>query len=373
MLTAQKESSSYLERTDKYFLSSKTRVFDDIVSWIEEKGFEKIARGLICCEKKYIELSDENSHRFLKRCFCGREFCPVCGASDPRKKRGGFVNKKPKSPVHRQRYARLWRRLMPFRVLGKVELTVPKHLREKFKNIEMLKALHRRGWAVVREVFGAEGAMTNVHFFGDQSDEFHPHVNVLFPTTERRISKRKLKCLQCLWKLQLYDLCGEFPDVVVVHYSFRDSIIKKAHTLRYVTRPTVGFERFAFGLDEEMRLFLLSLRRFHNFRWFGILSNSTHKSYNGEKFEMLSDEEIERNLDHDQIVVDKLEKRGCPVCGEKLKYMARRDGEIVKEEIKRREWLPVADEESWYCDFDTWLILKNLTKEWGRNDYKRSE
>lgn len=317
----------------KYFESTGNAALDKCFQWLIDNGYWDYFGALAKCGRHYVEVEDENGHKFLKRIFCGREFCPVCGEEG--------------SDAHDRRYERIFGRLMWSEVLGYVVLTIPDYLRDRFRDVEMLKALHKAGWRVVQQVLNPDGALTVLHLFGDQGDNFNPHLNVVFPIEEGWQSKGSLNDLRRQWRLALEKLLSvTIPeDKENANYHYRDSEAKKMHTLKYVSRPVCGFDRFM-RLDDELRKFLLGLNGFHNFRWYGRLSNSTYKKYFEE--EGINIEEVMKKFGLLQ------EDKGCPICGEKLKFVgSRREFELT---FGVNGWRKVGP--GWYADRYTYEVMK---------------
>jgi uncharacterized Zn finger protein (UPF0148 family) len=266
------------------------------LEWIEERD-HKQARALERCGDTYVEMKCKEGHRFLKRVYCGRMFCPVCGEKG--------------SDVHKRRVKRSLSRLEWGDVWYTIVFTVPEGIRERFKSKEKLTELSRRAWEVVEVALGSDfqdlGGMVTVHLFGDRS-EFHPHVNVTIPARLRGkvgFPKGVVRRLKELWAKTL----GVVEVVVDVKY--KTSKRQKMHWLRYVLRSTCNWERFK-RLSQDLREFILFLARWHNVRWYGILANCKYRKW------------LEDHL------VSLLLEEGCPICGRKLFFVAVWEGRSVR-------------------------------------------
>ena len=361
------ESVSYPDNVAKYNLGG---TLGDIVSWLNEYGHEKDAKGIAVCGSRTnaVDIRCNFGHRYAKQISCGRQYCPRCGEIG--------------SVIHQRRYSRSWDRLMWAPALGTVILTVPEELRDDFKDIDMLGKLHKLGYKCVEEVLdGAvtengkltvDGAMTTVHLFGDKSDKFHPHVNILFPlcpdveelmdengwvSKEAKkamtVTKETLKALREHWYNMLEELTGKTISRTEdghkranARYDYKVQETKKAFRLRYMLRPTVGAERFL-RLDDSMKdIIATSLTGFHNVRWYGRLSNRTYRNY------------LENIPAYQEFLASKGKKerdfRYCPICHTRLKVTKRGDKVEILEGI-HRTWFEIGD--GFWCDEPTYKIL----------------
>ncbi len=82
------------------------------------------------------------------------------------------------------------------------------------------------------------------HFFGERSDKFNPHINVLAESAY--LSKQRLKYIKSYLRM----VFGE-PDLIV-NYSYRQTIAQKVHTLKYVTRATFLDSSWDSWLSEDL-------------------------------------------------------------------------------------------------------------------------
>jgi len=371
----------YPEHVDKYISDGEKGYVSGggklgrIVGWLNERGYEKEAKGIAVCggTVKAVELRCHDNHRYARQIFCGRQYCPRCGEKD--------------SLIHQRRYSRVWDKLMWAPALGKVVLTIPEELRDDFKSKKMLGKLHRLGWECVKEVLGQEldidGGMTTVHLFGDaegqnggKSDKFHPHVNITFPlcsdaglvdedgrvtkeSVRMLVSKEALKALRDKWFDVLEKLTGKTISLTKdgrerknAHYGFRVTEAQKAHWLKYVLRPTVGAKRFL-RLDDDLREFVVSsLVGFHNVRWYGKLSNRNFREY--------KENYLEHTLFYQEFITGKQQGnvfrdlRYCPICYGRLKAYKPRGKVKVLWGI-HKTWREIAG--GMWCDEATYQTL----------------
>jgi hypothetical protein len=287
------------------------------VDWFNTNGFEHHALALCKCGKKSVVLSDDANHRFARPIRCHRIFCPTCGEKD--------------SESHNRRYGRAWDRLVSFRALGYVVLTIPPECRARFRSQAELRALHKLAWTCVERVFGAAGGMTALHYFGDKSPKYHPHANVLFPLFGKAfVNVNKLIELRQVWREILEDyLDVDIPEAQEnAYYGYAKTKARKIHRIKYVTRSSVPASRFLM-LDEEDKRLIAGLFRFHNQRWWGRLSNRCYAEYLQEL--------------HRQGKIDDYQKRKreftCPICHQKLRGVGVVD---LCLDVPSGEWIPTA-------------------------------
>ena len=234
--------------------------------WLWENGFPSVAKALKMCGSG-IEMKCEGNHRHANHVVCHRMFCRRCG--------------KKNSYSHKRKYSRMWGRIMWAKTLGYVVLTVPERLRSHFKDQTMLDCLYRLGWQAISEIFNVDGSTVVLHLFGDKTDNFHPHINILFPIDgDPWIDSSILAKLRCRWRVLLEELLkveiGE--DEENAWYGYGNSEGKKIHMISYICRSVCPASRFVV-LPESLKRFVAGLRRFHNVRWFGELANSKYSGY----------------------------------------------------------------------------------------------
>lgn len=325
-----------------------------IVGWLNEHEHGKEAGTLVVCGAKTnaVDLRCLAEHRYAKQIFCGRQYCTRCGEEE--------------SVIHQRRYSRSWDRLMWAPALGEVVLTVPEELRDNFESADMLGKLHRLGWTCVRETLGQElnidGGMTTVHLFGDKSDKFHPHVNIIFPLCSDEaltVSRETLEALRDKWYDMLEELTGKTISLTDdgrerknAYYGFKITEAQKAHLVKYMLRPTVGAERFL-RLDDDLKEFVVtSLVGFHNVRWYGKLANRNFKKY--------KEDYLENTPFHQEFVVKKQERdkfrdfKYCPICHGRLKVHKHKGKVEILENI-HRTWYELSL--GFWCDEVTYKIL----------------
>ncbi|MCH8290268.1 hypothetical protein IH992_04090 [Candidatus Poribacteria bacterium] len=277
-----------------------------ITDWLYDNGFGQKASKIWKCESGAVELIDDNHHRFAHVCQCRDDICPTCAQQE--------------SDRHKQRYGRVlqkmrWISKIKGFTLGYVVLTIPKHLRYKVLSSKMLKEFHRKGWECLLEIFGVDGGVTTLHFFGEvgkNSGVWNPHLNILFPIQGSGfVDADLLADLKAKWGDILTDWLGvECSSESNVWYSYRATEAHLVHSVKYVTRSTIGSHFM--DASVEVREFLASLYYFNNVRWYGKLSYRNWKSYLAEIAES-------NNLAFDDIVLEQKSACECLICGDALR------------------------------------------------------
>jgi len=333
---------------------------DKITDWLVSHSHPKMAQAIERCERVGVPLECDYSdqHRGSMPISCHRSMCPVCSEKGSRS--------------HKRKIERIAKRLKWIAdkanyVLGYCVFTVPKRLRHYFMSKEMLSELHRLGWQCVRDVLGAEGSATVIHFYGDAwytikglaerlgkpefiiqgwvedgrietwRDEqgrvwvrnptwldFHPHVNVLFPKQgDGYVTKEKLVELRRRWRELLEGVLG-LPigeDEENANYHYSKVIGQVMHKIGYVSRSTVGAGRFLKLSEAEKWLLVDELRGWRNVRYHGRLSDRNWKKY----------------LEELKVKIEQKKGIECPVChaqgceGHRMKLVRATAGVSVQE------------------------------------------
>lgn len=341
---------------------------DKTTDWLSSH-FPKISRAIELCERMGIPLECDHPdhHRGSMPLSCHRSMCPICSKKGSRShsRKIGRIATRLKWIAHNANY-----------VLGYCIFTIPKELRHCFMSKEMLSELHQLGWRCVRDVFGAEGSATVIHFYGDEwytvkglaermgklttvvwewvkcgrietrKDEqgrlwvrnptwldFHPHVNVLFPKRGRGyVTKKRLANLRRRWRELLQELLGlsieESEENAYYDYSKAEGQV--LHKIGYVSRSTIGAERFPKLSDAEKWLLTKGLEGWRNVRYQGRLSDRNWKKY----------------LEELEVEVEKKKGIECPVCHEQgceehwmkvIKRLRKKGDCVIKERINLDE------------------------------------
>lgn len=132
-------------------------------------GNQKEPSAQYRCTTTYLVGSTSKANYF-KAITCGRDWCADCGAIH--------------STTHRRRIEPIFPRLRTAQQMGKsigyLVITVPKELREKFLNQEVLKDF-RRYWKDKLTREGFKYGIIRYHWAGEDGYRWHPHLNILFP------------------------------------------------------------------------------------------------------------------------------------------------------------------------------------------------
>lgn len=226
-----------------------------------------------------------NGHRYAKELYCGREWCPICGAQD--------------SSVHQRRKARLIPKLQQLSEVGYFVVEFPDRYRKLPGYVYSRKGLQSCTNKVVDALAGVRShgkrqggffprGILRWHFFGEEVvGKWNPHLNIIveagyIPENQMLLIKNSLKK-----SLRCKDL--------IVNYSYTAEIPKVMHILRYITRATFTDKSW----DDRMADHLFGFR---NTRWWG--------NWKQEAVWHLETEDT----------ITALESGICPQCGEKITW-----------------------------------------------------
>lgn len=272
------------------------------------------------CPGYWIMGHDDEGSRYAKELFCGREWCPICG--------------KKNSAMHNRRFARLLDRATQMEGIGYFVIEWPIASRPKLRTQEALSAAGklvrktlRKGQTLedivealledatlygkvcqdleegdeVELAWHFERGLSRWHWFGEKSDKYNPHLNVL--VDGRYISDSVLEVM----KAELRRVFDE-PELIV-HYSYKKSVAQMVQVLRYITRATFLNAKW----DIPMAL---EIKGFHNQSWWGA------GKWNGEPIWSLDDLEGEKEevKGMDIKAIEALEKGISPKTGGKIHW-----------------------------------------------------
>lgn len=211
-----------------------------------------------------------NDHRFAKELVCGKEYCPICGEDW--------------SVSHQRRFARWLPKAKQLVHIGYLVITFPTKVRPRLRNKSELSRVRRELVRYLKR-YGVIRGLTRWHWFGDKSQIFNPHLNLLLDSA--RLDKEFLKNI----RLFVASLVG--CQDLVAHYQYTDEIPKMIHQLKYVTRST--FRNIAW--DEELSE---NLYNFRNQASFGVWKDDP----------VWPPDPVTSKFDH----IIALETHKCPIC-----------------------------------------------------------
>lgn len=227
----------------------------------------------------------DNGHEFARLDYCGREWCPICGAKD--------------SDTHKRRFARWLPKAQTFHVMGYLILTIPEHIREEYRSKKALNILCKsmtngdksKNIIGILKEMGFDIGLSRWHWFGDKSNKWNPHLNILLE--HARLTHSQLRQIKAAWA----GLLG--TDVVDVHYEYSYKIPKMVFWLKYVTRATF----------KDYQWEPLMATRLYNFR-----NNKTWGDFNRPQIWHLKDG------DQGYEEIAKLENHECPLCATTIRW-----------------------------------------------------
>jgi len=240
------------------------------------------------CPAGVITGSCANGHRFAMKVYCGREWCQVCS--------GKWEQGQAMKPGHARRFARWYPKAQQMAGVGYWTFTIPQELRAKYRTKKALGELAHDIQELLKS-WGFSRGLRRWHYFGDRSQEWHPHLNCL--VDGGFIDRRELR------KLRREYSCLLGVKLAIAEYHYFDSPGEKVHALTYVTRATFLDWRWDPDMARE-------LKGFRNQLWWG------SKQWHREPVWSLDDlpgEPEAGTSDVDTKAVASLEMGVCPRCG----------------------------------------------------------
>jgi len=266
--------------------------------WLFSAGYTEDAEKLASCSLRVEHWTCDKGHDFYFRKYCGREYCPICGAKD--------------SYYHNRRVMRAGEHFIWAVTWGNLTFTMPKEVSERRLEKRQLRKLQDLAWQATQRILKIEGAGVTVHLLGREGQGLHVHFEVLFHMigcfNKGLISKPKLKAIKKVWAVLLNREMGLDLKKTDVKYSFAATHPKKWHKLSYIHRP-ICTEDAMLALDDEDKKYILSLKGYHRTRWFGALANSNLHEFLRKHWAPMKLRETPL-----------IEKRVCPMCKTKLHY-----------------------------------------------------
>lgn len=301
---------------------------ETIVDWLLFAGHVGPAQQIDTCGRSFLRLEDPKGHQKWTRLYCHNEFCPTCG-------RVG-------SKEHKRRVQRAANRLAWPGILGYIVFTLPKEISMNMPDKDILSDLTKKAWQIVKKNFKTPGGMSRIHLMGEDPGCLHIHINMLFPVLSEdkrgKVPQETLEKVRGQWTKAVNNMFNLNLENTNIFYKFATKINRKVHQIKYVLRPVVTPGRFL-TLSDEDRERVLSLRKWHNTRWYGELSNSKYKEY----------------LKSLGIDIEALEEKQdgllCPVCGERYHVIG-----IVSEQDVPKKHLRWLDDDT-LVDFASFLAL----------------
>ncbi|MBA7644796.1 hypothetical protein ES703_52542 [subsurface metagenome] len=172
------------------------------------------------CGSQCLVGEDEDGNRIAKRIVCGREWCEDC-----------------RDISHRRRIARVLTRLFQIETMGYDVITFPLEVRSMMRNPRVLALIGKKARREYRKM-GYRKAFTRWHYFGEKSQRFNPHLNVLYDggyLSDEQLSKKKDLIRR---KLLPRSIAKSIGKDLVIHCDYTSDPKRKMHWIKYVTRAT---------------------------------------------------------------------------------------------------------------------------------------
>lgn len=269
--------------------------------WLKAAGFWEDAVKLDTCSLQVEHWTCESGHDFYFRKYCGREYCPICGAKD--------------SYYHNRRVMRAAEHFIWAVTWGNLTYTIPKEVSEQRLDKTKLRRLQTMAWEVSRDIFGINGAEVVVHLLGREGTSLHVHFEVLFMRlgcfNKGKVDPEIIETVKKKWAQKLNAELDLNLETTSVRYSFAATGPRKWHKLNYIHRP-ICTESAMLALEDEDKRYILGLAGYHRQRWFGVLANKNIHEFLKKHWAPVTPRETPL-----------VERRVCPMCKTKLHYVDR--------------------------------------------------
>jgi hypothetical protein len=209
----------------------------------------------------------------IKRIKCGRDWCSDCGQDD--------------SDAHTRRISRWLPKVRQLETVGHLVLTMPPHVRHKYRNAAALGVLGRAVTELMQRNGIARG-MRAWHLFGDKDvDEgriptYNPHVDaVIDHVWSGPMPREALAGVTRGWRRILGIKCECGPGrahgvgwvdralackCIDVHYQYASDPAQKYHRIKYALRPLFK----VFEWDDKLAYGVFGMRRMQTWgKWDG--------------------------------------------------------------------------------------------------------
>jgi hypothetical protein len=236
--------------------------------WLENNGFGEVSAKLRYCGTSWLSLKCPKRHKKFLQLRCKLDFCPVCGQKGSR--------------AHKIRAKRAKGRLLWANLLGYVIFTLPADVSASRPEEVKLRALEAKAEKILKRNFNTPGGLIRRHDMGDSPGKLHIHFNCLFPilgTNGRgKIPAETLEKLRDEWAEVINEEFSLDLETSNVYYGFETKRKKIYHKIKYVLRSTVGAVWFH-TLSDKDKLYIMSLKKKHNTKWWGELRNNKYRQY----------------------------------------------------------------------------------------------
>ena len=338
----------------------------------KESVVDEIKRSLHCGRSQATFESEQTFQIYMKRLNCGKWWCPKCG--DLYGANGNVVP----GEIHKHRRKSVYARMNAgFEVVTKEQqlyftetikkliqiqyvFTVPRSERHLFKSKDGLNALCSSAKRIILKNYPDCGAVAYIHVVGDNSPEFHPHINVhVYVPGDTKIMPKKIdgtyqdKSLDRIkqkWALALKahgatiqrsadkDTNNICKYVVDVHKTFvpGHEPFRIMHRIRYMTKPIpyqVMCQLIETNNMEDLRLYTLGLKGFRFIRYWGKLNNNKYKTWLQDIRGLGADSEVEEmakslRTEEEHLAGERLRSLG--ICKTSIEELMKRPDVIVE-------------------------------------------
>jgi hypothetical protein len=285
-------------RTEDFSDTSENLDKKNFSDWLKLNDYPEEGEKLDSCSLRVEHWTCKNGHDFYFRKYCGKEYCPICGA------KGSYY--------HNRRVMRAAEHFIWAVTWGNLTYTMPKEISEKRLDKSQLRKLQKLAWEVSKDIFKLEGAEVVVHLLGQEGEGLHVHFEVLFMRTgcfnKGKVEPEIIEKVKTKWAEKLNQEFGLNLKTTSVRYSFAATHPRKWHKLKYIHRA-ICTEEAMLKLSDQDKKYVLDLKGYHRTRYFGALANNRINKFLRKSWAPIKLRETPL-----------IEKRICPMCKTKMYY-----------------------------------------------------
>lgn len=261
------------------------------------------------CRRSLLMMEGEKTNeKYVKRVACKKWFCPDCGTVNVDGKIiQGVIQRDRRKAVYRRMNAGIEvYGLKGFREYTKIlkslsqiqyVFTVPMGSRDLFRSKKMVNKLCDSVKKIICKEYPGKGSIAYIHLFGDESTNYHPHINVhvyqdkslkvMNPEKLEKIKFRYAKALEshgC--EIMRREIDGKNKYIVDVHASFVIGQPKRMlHRIRYMTKPVPQEYYYKWWSEKDIEMLEFTIKEMKGFRYiryWGELGNSKYLNWYAE-------------------------------------------------------------------------------------------
>lgn len=268
-----------------------------LAKYLDSSGKDKMASRLRNCGQNWVPFSDTAGHVMYTQITCGLPFCPTCG--------------KPGSALNQKRSNRVKDVLLGFPCIGHFVFTLPKEVSNRLPESGQINQLYKLAWVILKDWLNAEAAIIVLHFCGDKKNGLHLHFDCSFPILHTNgdcsYPLGLLNAARAAWTAGVNQVFETTYLDIVGHYNFVATLEQENHLIKYITRSTVGAEKFV-ELPDAQKEYCIKQGRKKIIRYYGEFVGKKKAAFLAKY--KVNIEKAPGSL---------IDQRICPICNEKMR------------------------------------------------------